>query len=189
MAKAPNNAGAAEKPAEERKPKVTLAKRISTRSLVGVVNVDRYPDDHEPAEQRGAVIPGRSRDLYSVVGIARKIRTGETDKGPWKSFIGDFMAILPSGDRTRAGQLFLPDVAGDLVENEMAQMPPGASGIQLGFTVGIKSDATAATGYVYTAEPLIEAAPSDPLMLLANQVAKGETIQRQDALTDQTETA
>lgn len=175
--------------------KTTLAKRISTASLIGKVNVDRYESDganKAPVDDLiGSVIPGRSRDLYSIVGVTNKMRTGETDKGPWTSFLGSFMAILPNGDRVRASQLFLPDVAGDLVIAQMTERDDDKASIQLGFTIGIKSDPTAATGYVYTAQPLIETAPNDPLALLANQALSGAMIPNggNKAISDHSEIA
>ncbi len=170
---------------------IELAKRISTKLIMGGMPVvARYESEGEnkapDAALVGTVIPQRRTELYTVAGIARDFRTGTTDKGDWFSVIGDFMASRTSdGKKFRAGQCFLPDVAGDILIQPVMAAKEAKETIQFGFRVGITSDPTAATGYVYWAEPLLETAPNDPLELLAQQVGMSSAKQ----ISDQSEGA
>lgn len=65
----------------------------------------------------------------------------------------------------RTGQLFLPDVALNLVGPALEAAGKGAS-VQFAFKVGVERDDTAATGYTYTAESLIAPEENDPLEML-----------------------
>lgn len=134
--------------------KVAIVKKLSGKVLVG--NVKTYVKDLQE---------GQSVELFQVVGIARKIKTGISNFGEWEALMGEFVAEAlvgaKAGQRYRTGQLFLPDVALNLVASELTS--GNINGIQLGFKVGAMVDETSSTGYVYTAEFLMEPEENDPL--------------------------
>lgn len=118
------------------------------------------------------------RDLYQVVGVASGKKSGTSDYGEWVSLTGNFAAInLATGEEFRSGVLFLPDVALDPI---LGQLSMGATAIEFGFTISIIEDDESATGYVYTATPLIEPDENDPLEALTTKFTP-----RDKQLTDQ----
>ena len=90
------------------------------------------------------------------------------------ALLGSFIAEAPSIDkpgevaRFRTGQLFLPDVALDLVAPAVIASKKSET-VQFAFRIGVVKDSTSATGYVYVAEALIEPEENDPLALLAGK--------------------
>lgn len=145
---------------------IAMIKKLSTPKIMG----------KKPRLNEGE----KTRDLYQVVGIASGRKTGESDFGPWCSLTGNFAAVnLSTGEQFRSGVLFLPDVALDPV---LGQMDAGATSVEFGFTISILEDDDSATGYVYTATPLMAPDQNDPLEALTNKFSV-----QNDLLTDQSE--
>ena len=114
------------------------------------------------------------RDLYQVVGVASGKKSGTSDYGEWASLTGNFAAInLDTGEEFRSGVLFLPDVALDPI---LGQLSMGAHAIEFGFTISIVEDDESATGYVYTATPLIEPDENDPLEALTGKFTRNDNL-------------
>ena len=133
--------------------KIGMIKKLSTPKIMG-----RKPRLNEGEDKR---------DLYQVVGIASGKKTGETDYGPWCSLTGNFAAVnLTTGEQFRSGVVFLPDVALDPI---LGQLDSGATAVEFGYTISIIDDADSATGYVYTATPMMEPDQNDPLEKLTSQ--------------------
>ena len=134
---------------------VQIVKKVSTKVICGGSPV--------PPEKAG-----ETKWLYNVIGLANSIKTGESQYGPWRALLGQFIAEAPSIEnpdeikRFRTGQLFLPDVALDLVAPAVAASKKSEQ-VKFAFRVGIVRDDTAATKYTYVAESLLEPEESDPL--------------------------
>lgn len=96
------------------------------------------------------------------------LRTQKIDSKTKKPVIVDgqpVMETVKNDVRYRTGTMFLPDVALGLILPALESAGKGAQ-IQFAFRIGVERDDTAATGYIYTAESLIEPEENDPLELL-----------------------
>lgn len=115
--------------------------------------------------------------LYNVYGIASKLRTGVTDKGPWTSFKGQFEAVTPDGEMFVSGQVFLPQPFEDMLMSSLqqAQQADDKASVQFAvkvFCVPPLKGKPSATGYEYRCESLIESVESSPLADLRHKVAE-----------------
>lgn len=110
--------------------------------------------------------------LLRVYGIARRFKVGETDKGEFVKFIGQFAAVnLRTKKEFQSGQCILPMFVGEQIHAAMQ----GASGEEMNesqwaFEIGAHFDSTAVTKYVYDIRPLKEPGQSDALALLRQSV-------------------
>lgn len=112
---------------------------------------------------------GETNWIAKVAGIANGTKTGESNFGLWVALIGNFAAEqigVEKPERFRTGVMFLPDVALNLVTPALEAAGKGAA-IEFAFQIGVIKDDSAATGYVYVAESLIEPSASDPLEALS----------------------
>ena len=138
--------------------KINIVKKLSGKVLVG--NVKAYIKDLQE---------GQTLDLYRVVGIARGVKNGTSTFGDYTALMGDFVAeaLVGSkiGQRSRTGQLFLPDVALNLVSSTVENLSKG-EGVELAFTVGITASESSAIGYEYNCSFLVEPGANDPLEAL-----------------------
>jgi hypothetical protein len=138
----------------------SIVRKVSVKTLVGKVKpyLANMPE-------------GGEISLARIVGIARGIKAGESNYGPWKALTGDFIAEPLVGDhagkRFRAGNLFLPDVALDLVAPAVEATPKGDT-VQFAFEVTAIVREESSTGYEYGAKTLIEASENDPLEALVS---------------------
>ncbi len=146
--------------------KLEMIKKLSTSKIMG----------KKPRLNEGE----KSRVLYQVVGIASGRKTGEhSEFGPWCALTGNFAAVnLASGEEFRSGVLFLPDVALDPI---IGHMDTGATSIEFGYTISIMEDEKSATGYVYTATPIMEPDENDPLEKLTNQFEVSDEVKKLQA--------
>lgn len=115
--------------------------------------------------------------LYNVYGIASKLRTGVTDKGPWTSFKGQFEAVTPDGEVFVSGQVFLPQPFEDMLMSSLqqAQQTDDKASVQFAvkvFCVPPPKGKPSATGYEYRCESLIDSVESSPLADLRHKVAE-----------------
>lgn len=103
--------------------------------------------------------------IAHVFGIAKKFRPGETDKGPFIRFLGQFKGInVRTKTEYTAGAAFFPK---PIEEGLFGAMDPEApNDVQFAFEIGVKYDASAATKYEYICRPLIKPAENDALSLL-----------------------
>jgi len=127
-----------------------LSKKISVKSIVGNVKV--------------MVRDGEIKDGQNVMrayGTASTVIGGDSDYGPWIAFKGNFKAEnLLTGEVVASGKLFLPEVGSDLLEGAVN----GCDGqVEFAFDIGVKYDDDSATGYIYTATPLLEAAEDEAM--------------------------
>lgn len=139
--------------------KIEIVKKLSIAKLVGKVT---------------ALLPDSRKDLTdinlgAVAGVARGIKTGVSTFGDWRCLTGDFVFQPMSGPnvgkRFRSGQLFLPDVAMDLVAPIAGNLPKG-EGVEVQFMITARNDETSSVGYCYGASFLKEPETNDPLEAL-----------------------
>lgn len=133
-----------------------MIKKISTKTVLG--NVKAIVQDLKEGEKTRAMM---------VVGVAKGVRTGESTYGPWVSFKGQFKATnLLNGEVSVSGECFLPDIASNMIEAQLAD----ADSVEFGFDIVIKYDDDARDKYVYEIEPLFEPQENDPLLLLEAKI-------------------
>lgn len=111
--------------------------------------------------------------LYRVIGIAKATRPKTTDYGESIKFIGQFEAesLLDKGRRVQASSLYLPGFLEEELYGLLGTDGNHGDGVTFAFEIGVKYDGKAATKYVYTARPLVQASGGDALALLREQVA------------------
>jgi hypothetical protein len=104
--------------------------------------------------------------LFRVLGMASGMKTGVSTYGEWVAFMGQFEAtVIETGEVFRAGKLFLPPIASNLLQGAVNGSP-----VEFGFDVGVTPAPNSATGYEWTVTPILEVSESDPVKLLANKL-------------------
>jgi len=98
---------------------------------------------------------------YKVVGIVSDIRPGQSDFGPYAKFIGEFVCTTENGEQFQSGTALLPTTIADLLQGAVMQAREKQQSVEFGCAIGVKRDSTSATGYVFTAQPLMEFKSSD----------------------------
>lgn len=136
----------------------TIVRKLSVKSLVGNMKSIVKP-----------MANGTEFSVVRVAGLAKGLKHGESNYGPWTSVIGDFVAEPLVGEgvgkRVRAGTLFLPDVALNLIVPAVDGLGKGES-VQFAFELTVIVNDDISGGYEYGAKTLIEAQENDPLELL-----------------------
>ena len=128
----------------------SLSKKLSVKGVVG--NVKKMVVEGEIAD---------GQKIARFLGSAHSVLTGTGDNGDWVAFKGNFGATnLITGEKLRSGKCFLPDVASDVLH---AMVTEADSPVEFAFDIAIKKDASSATGYVYSAVPLLQPKQDDPL--------------------------
>lgn len=120
---------------------------------------------------------GATCDLFTVIGVAEEMETGQTQMGDYTAFIGSFQATKTDGEVFRSKKLFLPDLAADAVADALTTA--GGGKVEFAFKIGmrrvVKKNAQGeetGAGYEYTMTPLLEIdEASDPLAHLQNKIA------------------
>ena len=131
-----------------------IIKKISTKTVYGVVNAKTLPED------------GSTRELYHVIGIASAVQVGESNYGAWQCLSGRFRAVnLETCDGVESRNAFLPAPAHDLVA---PQIVDGAQ-VEFAIIVGARRSDSSPAGYEYTAETIF-VSESDPMKQLARRV-------------------
>lgn len=97
--------------------------------------------------------------LLRIAGIAQEGAPGQTDKGEYLKLKGEFRATnLITGQLFEAATAILPSFITDRISTALKGGP-----VEFALEIGVKADPTSVTGYQYTAQPLVEAKPSDRL--------------------------
>jgi hypothetical protein len=121
---------------------VKLQKKISVAKVFGKINAAII-----------AKAGGTSIHVMRVLGSASGVKTGVSDFGEWSALTGQFRAMNPeTGETTDAAQLFMPDVAQEMV---IAQLTGGAVAVDFAFDLFAELDETSSVGYTYRATPLL----------------------------------
>jgi hypothetical protein len=141
--------------------KIPIVKKLSIKTILG-----RKPK--APAE-------GKIDWLCQIIGVATGVKTGNSNFGDWTALMGSFQGLnMETGDISRSGQCFLPDVALNLIT--AALLNKDARGIEFAFNIGVKEDSKSTTGYVYVCEPVLEASENDPLEMLTKKLPGKEKV-------------
>jgi len=151
----PDSAPAAIKP-----PKAELLKKITTKLVMGdrvtVVDVKDGPIH-----------------LYGVIGICTGSKVGESQYGAWIGFTGQFEATrYKDGARFVAPIAFIPEPASSMMAGALDRAAKNNQepSLQFAFIIGAKKS-TAAIGFEYTVEPVLQASQNDALQALRDQIA------------------
>ena len=136
-----------------------IIKKISAKTVFGTIGNDI----------KGKLVGDTEVVLFRVVGQARTVKTGTTDKGEWLAFRGDFVAVnMDTGKSFRASTLFLPAVAQDIVEVALIGAEGGS--VNLAFDIAIVGNEASAVGYEYRVRALLPVTEADPLLMLCGEV-------------------
>lgn len=143
-----------------------IVKKLSAKTIIGNV-LGAFTVDEKTKQP----VIGELVALFQVVGIAVTIKTGTSTYGDWQSFKGTFEATnLLTGEVFRAGELFLPEVAENMLVGPVTQHGE----VQFGFEIGARSvkDRTndQIVKYEFTCKPLLDTAENDPLEALKAQL-------------------
>jgi len=121
---------------------VILQKKISIAKVFGKINAAII-----------AKAGGTSIHVMRVMGSATGLKTGVSDFGEWTALTGQFRAMNPeTGETTDAAQLFMPDVAQDMIA---AQLKGNATAVDFAFDLFAVLDEASPVGYAYRATPLL----------------------------------
>lgn len=137
----------------------TLIRKISAKSVCGKVEK-----------------PKKAEPLFSVLGIASKTKTGNSDYGPWTALVGQFEATnFATGEVFVAPQCFLPEPLNSMLAESLNETDDEGkqvnNSVQFAIEVGIKpSDVP--IGYEYTTKEVVKADTADPLAALRDASAK-----------------
>jgi len=138
----------------------SLVRKISAKSVCGKVEK-----------------PKKATPLFTVIGIASKTKSGQSDFGPWTSLLGQFEATnIDTGELFIAPACFLPEplnsmIAASLEETDDEGKQVNRS-VQFAVEVGYKPNETA-IGYEYTTKEIVESDQADPLAALRAEAKKG----------------
>lgn len=107
---------------------------------------------------------GGKLELVKVVGIVNKKQAGSTEMGEFVKLIGQFTAVnLQTGEQFMAPTCILSDqVAGPVA----AALDEGNLEVQFGVKISARKQESAATGYAFAIEPLLEVKPSNAMQAL-----------------------
>ena len=147
----------------------TIIKKVSIKAVFGkVAEIREICEKAKKGEgEKAKYLPVH---MMRLTGTVTGIRQGEGANGPWTGFSGEFLAI--SGrDRTawRGSQAFPPEVVTDLIKQAYQHVDDGST-LSIGFDVFATFDESAITGYVYSAQALLEPQESDPLVMLGESI-------------------
>ena len=148
--------------------KYSYRKKLQAAKLIGKIK--------PPMNAEGEVEVGKTKWLYDVYGVANDTKKGISDYGEWTALMGDFLMfkcddMLKADEERvifRAGQLFLPDIALNLI---LAEGVGEGTYVEFGFRIGVIGDEDSVTNFVYTCQPLMKAAQSSPVENLIRQTA------------------
>jgi hypothetical protein len=131
-----------------------LQKKLSVAKVFGKISVAKV------IEASGEV------HVMRVIG-ATGIKTGVSDFGEWECLTGMFRATNPeTGEISDSANLFMPDVAHDMIAQAIRQ---GAKGVDFAFDIFAVRDDDSTVGYTYRAAPLLQA-EDNPLDRIASKL-------------------
>jgi hypothetical protein len=133
-----------------------LVSKLAVAKVIGKIKPAELPED-------GTLVP-----LMRVMGQADGIKTGTTNYGEYCGFTGIFAAVnIKTGEHFAAAQVYLPDVATDLMRPVVEEAARNGSKVEFAFDVGVRQVKRGEElKYEYGVKPLISAAKADPLAAL-----------------------
>lgn len=135
--------------------------KLSTKTVMGKL----LPEIINTLPEDGATVW-----LYDVFGVARAVRSGESNYGPWNSFLGACVARrLKDGAKMPGDECFLPGMAEGRVLAFMKQVQASGGGeVEYAFRIGIKKGDT--QKYNYVIEKILDEGASDPIAALEKRM-------------------
>ena len=145
---------------------VELLRKISSKTVIGKV-----------------AKPKKQTPLFHVYGIAHKVRSGNSDMGPWTALIGRFEAVrISDGQSYAAPQCFLPEPMSSMIAEQLlmtedvvdadGKSVTDADGVQrtknlvdsirFSLEIGVKKS-DSPVGYEYTTKPHLDPSEQDAL--------------------------
>lgn len=110
--------------------------------------------------------PEKEMSLATVFGIARGVKSGESNNGPWMALTGSFEAHTYDGRRLQSPVCFLPDPLNSALAEQLAS--DDVESVQFATEVLIvPSDVP--IGYEYRTKMQVEPSGADPLADLRNR--------------------
>jgi hypothetical protein len=98
--------------------------------------------------------------LGTVFGIARGIKTGQTDYGPWTKLVGQFEAHTHDGRTVQSPECILPEPMQTMLAESLAD--DNTESVQ--FAVHVRMNkADNPNGFEYSAETVVDSGRADPL--------------------------
>ena len=130
-----------------------LLKKITVRGVFGAVDVNEV--------REVGTLP-----LCRIIGRTNKAKPGQTDKGPYVRFVGEFLGInAKTGKHSSSAACILPTVAEDLVvgalqpNKETGEIPT----VEFAFDIAVEYDEKSVVKYRYAVTPVMKAKPSDAM--------------------------
>ena len=128
--------------------------------------------------------PEKANRLFTVMGIATRVKTGEGPYGPFAGLVGQFEATnIETGEVFQAPQCYLPEPLNTMLTEALQETVTEKDddgnekqvrvneSVQFAVEVGVKpSDAP--IGYEYTTKEIVKAETADPLAALRDATAK-----------------
>jgi hypothetical protein len=115
---------------------------------------------------------GKRMDLMDVYGIAKGMRPGSGDNGPYVAFIGDFRAkAITTGEMFVSAKCLLPKlleemIAGAGMDGEVFRP------VEFAFRIAVVYDKDAAVKYVYDVTPLVPVEENDTIRALESRMTQ-----------------
>jgi len=132
-------------------------------------------------EDKAAMLLDSTKEitLARIYGVAGAFKPGNSDHGPFVKFMGQFKAVnMRTGEIFIGTTLILPRF---LEEQLHGHLSAGTVGVEFAFEVSAKGDQPgakkSATGYTYTAKPLIGFAENSALAALEAKIGGGNVAQ------------
>lgn len=128
---------------------------------------------------------GERRECATVIGRLDSLEQKNTTYGDYVEFKGVFEAYVNGVLSQSANVILLPQVAESFLVGLFNN--DGVSAIEFALKIGVKQDEkSAATGYSYTVEPLIETQSQSPLRHLQSLVgSKVNEVEPSDTVVDE----
>lgn len=170
----PTPGNATPEASQETTGQIQLVKKIVAKEMVTRKQMTYRMDDD------GKVIDPAPRQLYTVFGVVRDSKTGESQYGTWLAFLGSFEAVrLSDHERFQSDTLHLQNPAEGLLLTQFGGMRKEDATATLGFAfeIGVKpSSKWMETGqgnsYEYTVKTVFQSQQHDPLEALRRTVLK-----------------
>ena len=155
---------------------IKLLKKITLREAAGKPDLKALIafDNQTPALNPDGTpnLPRPTLWLAQILGGANDYKPGETDKGQFVRFLGQFKGTnLHTGEAKHASSCILPGAIPNML---FAALKGGASSVQFGFRIGVHYDDSAVTKYVYDVESLFDVAENDHVALLEAAISTGK---------------
>ena len=111
-----------------------------------------------PVDDKGN--PVAIKRLGTVMGIARSVKSGDHDFGPWTKLVGQFEAHTHDGRTVQSPHCILPEPIQTMIAESLAD--DATDSVQFAVHVNMVA-ADTAVGYEYQTETVVDTGRADPL--------------------------